>query len=140
MLQPALAALPLCEVLGGQGLCRATHWESQSVPGATTSRKEIPAWCWFCAKSFPVQGCSEEERVGLVLSAAEAAQEFQVGRNRLQCGAAGRDLSILVLLLCSQESLWCFSPSGLQESLWCFFCSWYSIIFCWKYAVEEKSS
>lgn len=67
-----------------------------------------------------------------MLRAAGAAQEPQVGRNRVQCAAAGRDVSVLVLLLCSQ--------AGPQESLWCFFCSWYSFIFCWKYAVEEKRS
>lgn len=49
----------------------------------------------------------------MVLSAAKAAQEFQVGRDRIQCGVAGRDMSIPVLFLCSQADF--RSPFGASS-------------------------
>lgn len=83
----------------------------------------------------------------------DALREKRKGRNwcsvlptRLvshRCEGIGRIQHVLPLALV--ETCWVPAPllcpqAGLQESLRCFFCSWYCVIFCWKYAVDEKRS
>lgn len=46
--------------------------------------------------------------------------------------------AVLLAETCSVPAL--MLPAVLQESLRCFFCSWYSVIFCWKYTVDKKRS
>lgn len=85
-----------------------------------------------------------------MFGAAHASHESQMGRNRRTDPAESRVLcpwtghvsslrSVVPLAgICSVPALLLCSQAGLQESLRCFFCSWYSVIFCWKYAVDEK--
>ena len=87
-----------------------------------------------------------------MFGAAHASHKSQMGRNRrtdpaessVLCPWAGRASSLRSVVLlagtCSVPALLLGSRAGLQESLRCFFCSWYSVIFCWKYAVDEKRS
>lgn len=85
-----------------------------------------------------------------MFGAAHASHESQTGGNRRTgpaesgalCPRTGHVSSLRSVVLlagtCSVPALLRCSQAGLQESLRCFFCSWYSVIFCWKYAVDEE--
>lgn len=82
---------------------------------------------------FPVQRCPEGKGKGQkpVLG---AFHESQAGRTQ-----QNPESSALGWAQMEHTALLGAVPSGCsQESLRCFFCCWYSVIFCWKYAVGTE--
>lgn len=86
--------------------------------------------------------CPEEKEKSwkLVFGAAHTAHESRMGRNwwtdpteaGVLCPWMRQSPCCVVLLAVT------LLQARLQESLRCFFCSWYSVIFRWKYAVGEE--
>lgn len=130
----------------GQRLGAELGTEVWFVPVASKAGKETTARVLALCKSLPVQWCPEGERKGLKLVFG-ASHESQAGTGgQIQqspvCSALGRGTAQASTALLAET---CSVPAPvllatLQESLRCFFCSWYSVIFCWKYTVDKKRS